>query len=155
VSQDVLLALKSRLEDDVDGLAPTGDVLAAVTDCRYGELELRIEHEEEAESLRILVSLPPPAGAGRDFLVWCLSINTQYWDAKLGLDDEGHLVVHADVDVEEDPDEMASRVLDRVETIFELVDGDLVEWLLEHELGTPAQRRRWRERPALDEPTET
>jgi hypothetical protein len=146
MSGDVLIALKGRLDEDLDGISVDGDALEAITDARYGEVTIRIEHEPEAESLRISVSLPSPAGAGPSFLVWCLSTNTQYWDAKLGLGDDGLLVVHADVDVDDDLIAVANRIIDRVDTILELIDDDLVEWILHEGLGTPAQRERWRSR---------
>lgn len=153
MTDDLLSPLRDRLEDDIDGIARTEQGLEAIIDARYGEVTLQIEHDEEAESLRVMVCIPPPAGAGHDFLLWALSTNTQYWDVKIGLDEEGRLVVHADLDSEgEEIADLAALVADRMETILELIDDDLVEWLLEHDLGTPQQRERWvNRRPTVEE----
>lgn len=141
---DLLTALRDRLEDDIDGITRTDEALEAILDARYGEVRLQIEHDDEAGSLRVMVCIPPPAGAGHDFLLWALSTNTQYWDVKIGLDEVGQLVVHADLDSDgEELARLAALVADRMETILELIDDDLVEWLLERDLGTPQQRERW------------
>mgnify|MGYP006915196792 CR=1 FL=1 len=89
-----------------------------------------------------------PAGSGPGFLVFCLATTAQYWDVKIGLDDDGLLVVHADVDAtpDGDLDLVAETLAARAETIAELIDDDLVPYLLEHGLGTPAQRARWKSR---------
>lgn len=156
MSEELLRALRDRVEEDLDGIKLVDDRLEAIVDARFGEMTLLIEHDDEAESIRVMVCLPPPAGAGPDFLLWALAINTQYWDVKIGLDDNGQLVVHADLEAEgEEMGDLASLVLDRSETIVELLDADLVEWLLEHDLGTPIQRDRWNNRrPVVDEPDE-
>lgn len=150
MAADILNALQERLEDELDGLAPTDQGLQAVVDARFGELNVLIEYDEEAGSIRVSCPLPPPAGAGLEFLLWCLHTNTQYWDVKFGLDDEGHLLVHADLDADEDSDmgDVAGNVADRAETLTELIDEDLVEWMLGHGFGTPAQRERWQTRPS-------
>lgn len=142
---DLLMSLEERIEDDLDGLALVDGSLKAVNDARYGEVTLSIDHDEEAASLRVSVAIPPPAGAGTDFLIWCLATNMQYWDVKIGLDDDGQLVIHADLDADEDTDlgRLGASVVDRAETILDLLDDDLTTWALEHGLGTPAQRERW------------
>jgi hypothetical protein len=145
MASDILTELKERIDEDLDGLTATPDGLQAVADARFGELTLQIEYDDEAASMRVSAAVAPPAGAGLEFLLWCLHTNTQYWDVKFGLDDDGRLLVHADLDVEEGADlgPLASAVLDRAETVVELVDDDLTEWMLSHGLGTPAQRERW------------
>jgi len=145
--EELLLALKERLDEELDGLSLTGDGLEAIADARYGEVTIQIEHDLEVDSVRVMVAVPVPAGSGLQFLVWCLASNTSYWDVKIGLDEEGHLVVHADLDADgADRELLASRIVDRVETILELLDDDLAEWLLAHDLGTPRQRERWKSR---------
>jgi len=150
MADDLLSALRERLDEDLDGIARTEAGLEAIVDARFGEVTLEIEHDLEAESLRVMVCIPPPAGAGADFLIWALSTNVQYWDVKIGLDEEGELVLHADVDAEGhelgDLTDLAGIVVDRTETILELLDSDLVEWLLAHGLGTPQQCERWMSR---------
>jgi hypothetical protein len=145
MASDLINSLKQRIEDDIDGLTVTPEGLSAVTDCRFGELTLQLEYDEEAQSLRVAAAVPPPAGAGLEFLLWCMHVNTQYWDVKFGLDDDGQLLVHADVDADQQSDlsVLSAAVLDRVETVFELIDDDLTEWILSRGLGTPAQRERW------------
>ncbi|MFW5920813.1 MAG: YbjN domain-containing protein, partial [Polyangiales bacterium] len=149
MATDILSALKERLDEDLDGLTLTPEGLQAVTDARFGELVIQVEHDDEAESVRVSVGVPPPAGAGLELLLWCLHVNTQYWDVKFGLDDDGRLLVHADLDADEDSDiaRLASDVLDRAETVVDIIDDDLTEWLLARGLGTPAQQERWRSRP--------
>ncbi len=146
MAEDVLGALQSRLEEDLTGISVVGECLEAVVDCRYAAVTLRIDHEVEAESLRVGAILPPPAGVGPAFLHWCLCQNTQYWNAKVGLDDDGYLVIHADLDIDPDLSRLATLVVDRSESILELVEGDLVDWLLQEGFATPAQRSRWTER---------
>jgi hypothetical protein len=156
MSSALLESLRALVEEDLDGITSTPDGLRAVADARYGEVMLRIDHDEEAEAIRVQVSLPPPAGAGPEFLVFCLSTNTQYWDVKFGLDEDGMLSVHADLEAEgSQADEvMANDVVDRVESILQLLDEDLAEYLLTHGLGTPAQRARWQSRrPGTEEET--
>src|SRR5690606_35258170 len=96
-------------------------------DLRYGLLPFQIDHDAEAEALRVSVRLPPPAGGGADFLVWCLALNAQYWDAKLGLDEDGLLLVHADLDASPNAnlDALSAAIIDRIDTIAELIDDDL------------------------------
>lgn len=142
---ETLTAIYEIIEEDLDGLTDTGDGLSFVTDARYGEVTIEIDHDPEAESIRVSAGVAPPAGAGRSFLVWCLALNTRYWDVKVGLADDGRLLVHSDLVAEEgaEPDALAIEVVDRAETVIELLDDDLVGWLLEHALGTPAQIERW------------
>jgi hypothetical protein len=89
-------------------------------------------------------TVPPPPGAGPEFLVWCLSTNTLYWDVKIGLDAHGMLLVHSDVDLDQaDLTSTARVLLDRVKAMHELLDDDLVEYLLKSKLATPAQAERF------------
>ena len=157
MASPLLDSLRKLIEEDLDGVTPTEDGLAAVADARYGEVTVRIDHDEEAAAIRVQVSLPPPAGAGTDFLVWCLATNTQYWDVKFGLDEDGMLAVHADLESEKgEADEgLANDVVDRVESILQLLDEDLSDYLLHHGLGTPAQRARWESRRPGTEDDET
>lgn len=150
VEMDLLGALKPMLLQELPGLRRAQDgSLWIRLDLRYAELVLAFEHDAEAGSIRIHTRLPIPPGAGIDFLLWCLSLNVQYWDVKLGIDAEGLLVVHADVDADESDilGELSETLLDRCETLFELLDEDFVNWLLEAKLGTPQQRERWKARP--------
>lgn len=143
---DLLRALHAPLLDDVSGLELDDDGLRGVLDLRYGLLAFQIDHDPDAEALRVSARLPPPAGAGPEFLIWCLALNAQYWDAKLALDEGGFLLVHADVDASPDSDveQLRSALIDRIDTIAELIDDDLCEYLLERNLGTPEQVKRWR-----------
>ena len=95
---ELLRAIHGPLLEEVSGLELTDAGLRGELDLRYGLVPFQIDHDAEAEALRVSVRLPPPAGGGPDFLVWCLALNGQYWDAKLGLDEDGFLLVHADVD---------------------------------------------------------
>lgn len=141
----MLDALRKNLAARVPGLTRGGSGLRATVDAHYGSLVLRLDWDAEAESIRVATHIPPPAGAGPELLVWCLATNAQYWDVKIGLDDDGHLVVHADVDSdpEGDLEALAERLADRADTIRELLDDDLAPYLLDRGLGTPAQRARW------------
>ena len=143
--RDLLSELFDHVEDEVDGITLTPDGLRAVVDGRFGELNVAVEHDPEEEMLRVSAAVAPPAGSGRSFLVWCLAINAKYWDVKTGLDEEGRLLVHSDLDATEDieMDDLAATVVERVDAVVDLLDDDLVEWLLEHGLGTPTQRARW------------
>lgn len=142
-------SLRELLDEELDGLTSTAVGLQAVVDVRYGEVVLRLEHDADSQALRAQVAVPPPAGAGHELLVWCLSMNTQYWDVKIGLDEQGMLLLHADLEVRgsEADDVLASDVADRVDSILQLLDEDLTDYLLEHGHGTPAQRTRWKSRP--------
>lgn len=153
---DLLSELYDRIEDELDGLTVTPDGLLAVVHGRFGELTVAIEHDPESEMLRISAAVAPPAGSGRAFLIWCLSINAKYWDVKTGLDEEGRLLVHSDLDATEDVDldDLGGAVLERADAVVDLLDDDLVDWLLEHGLGTPTQRARWEQRDDDDEEDE-
>ena len=140
--------LRPRVEEGLEGVRLVDEGLVAEADARYGDLVIQVEHDTDAASIRVLTRIPSPAGTGSDFLVFCLSLNTQYWDVKIGLDDDGMMVVHADLDAEEgdDLDALAELVVDRAETIVEMLDGDVCGWLLPRGLGTPTQLERWRSR---------
>jgi hypothetical protein len=78
--------------------------------------------------------------------LWALSLNARYWDVKVGLDDDGMFLVHADLDAAIlDLDGLAAEVVDRVDSISDVIDQDLVDWAMARGLGTPAQRTRWAE----------
>jgi hypothetical protein len=150
-------ALRRLLAARLPGLArsSSGVGLRAAVDAIYGTITLRLDWDAEAASIRIAAHLPLPPGGGHELLVWCLATNSQYWDVKLGLDDDGLLVVHADVDADARVDAalLAERLADRADTIRELIDEDLVPHLLARGLGTPVQRARWRERLAAQHDT--
>jgi len=143
---ELLRSLHVPLAEEVSGLSLGPEGLRGQLDLRYGLVPFQIDHDPEAEALRVSVRLPPPAGAGPTFLIWCLSLNAQYWDAKLALDEAGFLLVHADVDATSDSDleSLRSALIDRIDTIAELIDDDLCDYLLEHGLGTTEQQVRWR-----------
>jgi hypothetical protein len=146
MATDLLRALHAPLAEEIAGLALLEDGLRGELDLRYGLVPLQIDHDPEAEALRVSVRLPPPPASGPDFLVWCLALNAQYWDAKMALDESGYLLVHADVDATPDTElaQLQVALIDRVDTIAELIDDDLCDYLLEHRLGTPEQLARWR-----------
>jgi hypothetical protein len=146
MSTELLRALLGLLRDELSELELADDGLTAQLDLRYGICSLHIDHDPEAEALRVSVRLPPPAGAGADFLIWCLALNGQYWDAKLALDEAGYLLVHADLDATpaSDLEQLRGALVDRVDTIAELIEDDLCDYLLEQRLGTPEQLNRWR-----------
>jgi len=148
VARDLLGELYDYVEEDLDGLTLTPDGLRAVVDGRFGEVTVCVEFDVDEEMLRVSAAVPPPAGSGRSFLIWCLAMNAKYWDVKTGLDDDGQLLVHADIDapVDADVEFIAAAVVERADAIVELLDDDFVDWLLEHGLGTPGQRERWRGR---------
>jgi len=145
MAEDLLSELYALLEDDLDGMTLTPDGLRALAECRYGEVQLAIDHDPESEMLRVSTLVPPPAGSGPAFLVWCLTINARYWDVKLGLDPEGSLLVHSDLDTAAtaDLDDLSAAVIERVDAVVDLLDDDLVEHLLATGFGTPHQRERW------------
>ena len=148
MARDLLDRLYSRMEEDLDGLARRPEGLRAVVDARYGEVTVRIDHDADAEMLRVSTAVAPPVGAGPSFLIWCLAANAMYWDVKLGIDDEGRLLVHSDLDAHRglDVDELAAAVVERAATVADLLDDDIVEWMLRENFGSPAQRERWKQR---------
>jgi hypothetical protein len=145
MSTDLLRALHGPLLEELSGLELAEDGLRAELELRYGVCPLQIDHDPEAEALRVSVRLPPPPGAGADFLIWCLALNAQYWDAKLALDEGGYLLIHADLDATpaSELEQLRGALIDRVDTISELIEDDLCEYLLKHRLGTPEQLSRW------------
>ncbi len=151
--RDLMGELFDRVEEDLDGVTLTPDGLRAIVDGRFGEVTVAVDHDPDAEMLRVCAAVPPPAGTGRSFLLWCLAMNARYWDVKVGLDDRGLLLIHSDFDVEEDlgMDAIAAAVIERSDTVIDLIDDDLVDWLLEHGLGTPNQRKRWEARTDDDD----
>ena len=153
---DLLRSLLPLVEDDLDDVEADPDGLHARLSTRYGEVELRVEHDVDAESLRVGVAVPPPAGAGPSFLIFCLSLNVRYWDVKVGLDDAGFLLLHSDLPVpdQEDLATLASLLVERSDAVVDLLDDDLVGFMLDRDLGTPAQRARWSERAPSDEADE-
>jgi hypothetical protein len=139
-----LSRLFKRLRVELPGLVLEPSSLRAPIETRYSPLEVRFEYEPAARALRIYVALPTPVGAGMEFLRWCLSMNTLYWDVKTGLDTEGRLLVLSDVDLDQgDLPATARTALGRVSAICELIEDDLVEYLVSHRLATPAQLARW------------
>ena len=143
---DLLDELYQHLGDDLDGIQRTPDALRFLADGRYGEVTVVVEHDASAEMLRVSAAVPAPAGSGRSFLIWALALNSRYWDVKTGLDRRGRLLVHSDLDAPADAElsQTAVAVVERADAVADLVDQDLVDWLLEHGLGTPEQRERWK-----------
>jgi hypothetical protein len=145
--------LRDLLDEEIDGIEVTPEGLRAVADARWGEVRVCVDRDEDEQepetvALRVHVDVPPPAGAGQEFLLWCLATNTQYWSVKTGLDEQGMLCVHADIDAT-GPNAaalLAADVVDRVESILQLIDEDLADYCLAHGLGTPSQRTRWEAR---------
>ena len=95
-----LSRLFKRLRAELPGLVLEPSCMRAPIETRYAALEVRFDYESQARALRIYVALPTPVGAGMEFLRWCLSMNTLYWDVKTGLDSEGRLLVLSDVDLD-------------------------------------------------------
>jgi len=146
---DLLEALHAPLLEEVAGLELAPEGLRGQLDLRYGLLSFQIDHEEDAETLRVSVRLPPPVAAGHEFLIWCLSLNAQSWEAKFGLDESGFLLVHADLPASTDGDIELLRddITDCIDSIAELIDDSLCGYLLDRRLGTPAQLERWSTEP--------
>jgi len=143
-AREIIEALCDLMGSRLPGLTRVDSGMEAQLEWRYGRLNLTFDHDQEAESIRIFICVPPPAGAGPEFLTWCLATNVLYWDVKLGLDGPGMLVVHADVDLEQaDLVRTAEVLLGRVDAMSELIDGDLVAYIDKHGLATPAQADRW------------
>jgi hypothetical protein len=142
---ELLEALHTPLLEEVSGLEHAVEGLRGQLDLRYGLLAFQIDHDEEAEALRVAVRLPPPIGAGHEFLVWCLALNAQSFSAKLGFDDSGFLLVHADLSAPRgvDVDLLRDEITECIDSIAEMIDDSLCSYLLERRLGTPAQLERW------------
>lgn len=152
-AQQILEALCDIMGSRLPGLSLVDSAMEVQVDWRYGRLTICFDHDAEAESIRIFICLPPPAGAGPQFLTWCLATNVLYWDVKLGLDPHGMLIVHADVDLEQaDLVQTAEVLLGRVDAMSEMLDDDLVAYIDEHRLATPAQAARWAGWVGPDEP---
>jgi hypothetical protein len=144
VDDDILEALRELIEPELSGIQRQGTGMYVMQERRYARLIVRFDFDPAANSIRMYTAVPPPPGAGPEFLVWCLSTNTLYWDVKIGLDGQGMLLVHSDVDLNQADLMSTARVLlDRVNTLHELVDDDLVEYLLKSKLATPAQVERF------------
>lgn len=150
----MLESLLEILSEDVDGLSLEDEGLSAVIDGRFGEVILRIREEElgtepnDPVALRVEIAVPSPAGGGRSLLLFLLAANQHAWGACFGLSEEGMLVAHADLDLahEKADEEISDLVIDRIESVLQLIDEELVEFALAHHLGTPAQRMRWTRR---------
>lgn len=142
---DLLTALHAPLADEVSGLERAEEGLRGQLDLRYGLLNFQIDHDEDAEVLRVAARLPPPVGAGPEFLIWCLSLNADSWTAKLGLDESGFLLVHVDLPAaaEAELELLRDDVSDSIDEIAQLIDEHLCTYLYERSLGTPAQLERW------------
>ena len=151
MSDDRLEALRALLEEDLDGVSVTPGGLRSVVDTRYGEITIRVDPDEEEQdentvALRVHALIPTPVGAGSEFLVWCLTTNVEYWGVKIGIDEDGMMSVHADLEVvgAVSIHALAAEIIDRSESVQQLLDEDLVEYCLAHGLGTPQQRARWK-----------
>lgn len=146
---ELLEALHEPLLEEVSGLELAPEGLRGQLDLRYGLLAFQIDHDDEAESLRVSVRLPPPAGAGHEFLLLCLSLNAQSSTAKIGLDESGFVLVHADLAAPADADVELLRdaIIESIDEIADVIDDSLCSWLHERRLGTPAQLERWAGEP--------
>lgn len=143
-SHDLFNALSELLAAEMPGLSQQGTTMQVVLEWRYGRVTVRLDFDAATESIRLYTVVPPPAGAGSPFLLFCLATNTLYWDVKIGLDAQGMLLVHADVDLDQADLTMTARVLiERVVTMRELLDDDFVSYLLQNKLATTAQHERW------------
>jgi Putative bacterial sensory transduction regulator len=142
---DLLSALHTPLAEEVSGLEQADEGLRGQLDLRYGLLSFQIDHAEDAEVLRVAVRLPPPVGAGPEFLIWLLALNAESWTAKLGLDESGFLLVHVDLPVPAEPEVELLRddVTESIDEIAQIIDEHLCNYLFERSLGTPAQLERW------------
>jgi hypothetical protein len=142
---DLLSALHTPLAEEVSGLERADEGLRGQLDLRYGLLGFQIDHDEEMEVLRVAVRVPPPIGTGAEFLIWALALNADSWKAKLGLDESGFLLVHVDLPApaEAELDLLRDDVTESIDEIAQLIDDHLCNYLLERNLGTPAQLERW------------
>ena len=87
MASELIAGIRPRVEEGLEGVRAEDGALVANADARFGDLELAVEHDEEAASIRVLARVPPPAGAGPDFLLYLLALNTEYWDVKAGIDE--------------------------------------------------------------------
>ncbi|MET0287474.1 MAG: hypothetical protein ABW352_23510 [Polyangiales bacterium] len=142
---DLLSALHAPLAEEVSGLENAEEGLRGQLDLRYGMLGFQIDHDEEAEVVRVAVRVPPPVGAGPEFLIWALALNAESWTAKLGLDDSGFLLVHVDMPApaEAEVELLRDDITESIDEIAQLIDDHLCSYLSERNLGTPAQLERW------------
>ncbi len=142
---DLLEALHGPLLEEVSGLELAAEGLRGQLDLRYGLVAFQVDHDEEAEALRVGARLPPPLGTGHEFLLWCLALNAESWDAKVGLDEAGFLLVHVDLPApaEADVEQLRDEITEAIDEIAELIDDSLCSYLLERRFGTPAQLERW------------
>ncbi len=142
---DLLAALHPPLAEEVSGLEQADEGLRGQLDLRYGLLGFHIDHDEDAEVLRVAVRVPPPVGAGPEFLIWALALNAESWTAKLGLDESGFLLVHCDLPApaEMEIEPLRDDVTESIDEIAQLIDEHLCGYLFERNLGTPAQLERW------------
>lgn len=141
---ELLEALHAPLLEEVSGLELQPEGMRGQLDLRYGLLSFQIDHDEDSEAVRVGVRIPPPVGAGPEFLIWCLSLNAQSWNAKLALDDSGFVLVHVDLPADSDEVELLrDDIIESIDDIAELIDDSITTYLLEHKLGTPAQVERW------------
>lgn len=139
-----LARLHQRLRAELPQLVCVGPSMRTWLDTRYARVELCMDFDADARSLRIHVGLATPPGAGAEFLRFCLALNTVYWDVKMGLDADGRLLVLSDVDVEGgDLGLTVQTVMGRVSAMCELIEDDLIEHLIAQRLATPKQLERW------------
>jgi hypothetical protein len=139
-----LARLHKRMRGEIEGLELEKTGMRATIETRYAALDVRFDFDAQARSLRVYVALPTPVGGGVELLRWCLSMNILYWDVKIGLDSDGRLLVLSDVDIDHGDLAVTARVVvGRVAAMCELIEDDLVEYLLSHRLATPAQVSRW------------
>jgi hypothetical protein len=144
MTDDILDALRELMEPELPGLQRQQSGLYITQEWRYARLVVHFDFDASAESIRMYTTVPPAPGGGPEFLVWCLATNTLYWDVKIGLDAQGMLLVHSDVDLNQaDLTSTARVLLDRVKAMHEMLDDDLVEYLLRNKLATPAQSERF------------
>jgi hypothetical protein len=145
MTDPVLERLAQLMSTELPGLTASPSGLEAVRELRYGRVPVMFDYDAETKSIRVYARVPVPPGAGPDFLIWCLTTSTLYWDVKIGLDEAGMLIVHGDVDCDRAEVEFVAQILcERVDAIGELLDEDLVPYQLDHQLCTPAQATRWR-----------
>lgn len=141
---DDLVRLHQHMRSELHDLTISGGGMRAPLTTRYGAVEVCFDYDGTARSLRVYIPLTTPVGTGVEFLRWCMTMNTLYWDVKTALDSEGRLLVLSDVDVEHGNLAASARVaLGRLSAICELIDDDLVNYLMAHNLATPAQLERW------------